>query len=344
MTIELKSAQFRQEREASWRELEELLKKVERVGPRRLTAKELTALPQLYRAALSSLSVARAISLDKNVTNYLEALVNRAYFQVYANKQTLRATVMQFVFEGFPQAFRRYWGHMAVATAFVALGTIVGTVLTVQKPEYYYAFVNAELAGGRDPEASREELLSFLYTDPDEVEENGISALSGFAGYLFTNNFRVAILCFVVGIIPAVPVFYLLFSTGLMLGGFAGIHYSLGLSVDLWGWLLPHGITEIFAVIVCGGAGLALGQSLVFPGKHSRLQNLGRIGREASIFAVAAGLMLVYAALIEGYFRQLVNNITVRYVVAAASLIFWILYLSLAGRRPVTTVAGGQHG
>lgn len=331
MTIELKSAQFRQEREESWKQLEELLKRVEKVGARNLTAKQLTELPKLYRAALSSLSVARAISLDGNVVNYLEALVNRAYFQVYANKQTLGASLVEFFARTFPRAFRKYFVYMATAASFVAIGTVIGTVVTVLSPEYYYSFVDKSLAAGRDPDATPEELRKYLYSDPDNPDE--ITDLSGFAGFLFVHNFQVAVLCFAVGIIPAIPVFYLMFSTGLMLGGFAGIHYTAGLSWDLWGWLLPHGITEIFAVVLCGGAGLAIGQSLVFPGQHTRLQNLGRIGREVSVFAAAAGVMLLYAAFVEGYFRQLVDNMTIRYSVAAASAIFWIVYLGWAGRK-----------
>ncbi|MCA9513651.1 MAG: hypothetical protein KC635_01795, partial [Myxococcales bacterium] len=58
----LKSFEFRREREAQWRELEQLVDRVEGRGLGALSAEELHRLPSLYRAALSSLSVARAIS------------------------------------------------------------------------------------------------------------------------------------------------------------------------------------------------------------------------------------------------------------------------------------------
>jgi hypothetical protein len=69
MAVALRSVQFRREREASWRELEMLVDKAGKKGLRGLGADELTRLPHLYRATLSSLSVARAISLDKNQTD-----------------------------------------------------------------------------------------------------------------------------------------------------------------------------------------------------------------------------------------------------------------------------------
>ena len=63
----LKSSQFRKEREASWRELDALVARMEQKSTVALEPSELMRLPTLYRAALSSLSVARAISLDRSL-------------------------------------------------------------------------------------------------------------------------------------------------------------------------------------------------------------------------------------------------------------------------------------
>ncbi|MGA1779499.1 MAG: stage II sporulation protein M, partial [Planctomycetota bacterium] len=94
--IEPRSAQFRREREARWRELEVLVQKVETRGLRSLSAEQLQALPILYRGVISSLSVARAISLDRNVVRYLEALAQRAYFVVYSPRRTAPEVMTEF--------------------------------------------------------------------------------------------------------------------------------------------------------------------------------------------------------------------------------------------------------
>src|SRR5262249_39541166 len=80
----LKSREFRKGREEGWRELEQLVQRVERRGARSLAVDELERLPMLYRAALSSLSVSRTIALDRNLLLYLENLALRAYLVVYA--------------------------------------------------------------------------------------------------------------------------------------------------------------------------------------------------------------------------------------------------------------------
>ena len=64
-TSALKSYEFRREREASWRRLERLVSFVERGSLDALSDRERIELPMLYRSTLSSLSVARSISLDR---------------------------------------------------------------------------------------------------------------------------------------------------------------------------------------------------------------------------------------------------------------------------------------
>ena len=79
-TLTLKSKRFREEREEVWKEMEGLLQRIESRSVRNLTDEEMIKLPRLYRSTLSSLSVARATSLDQSVVSYLESLSTRAYY------------------------------------------------------------------------------------------------------------------------------------------------------------------------------------------------------------------------------------------------------------------------
>lgn len=327
MTVHLRSARFRQERSASWRELERLVSKIESKGLRRLQPNEMRSLPRLYRAALSSLSVARAVSLDLSLVAYLEHLTTRAYTHVYSVRTGFLKSVWHFFSSYYPRLFRKYGIHMLIAGCLLVGGTVVGHIMVMNEPEYYYSFVNENLAGGRGPNSTPEELRSVLYGSDADMDD-----LASFAGFLFVHNSQVAGLCFVLGIVPGALVFYLLLTNGFMLGAFSAIHERAGLSVDLWGWLLPHGVTELFAIVVAAGGGLALGQSLLFPGRSRRLQNLATAGREVSSFLLMAFLMLAFAGFVEGIFRQVITDIHVRYFVASASALFWILYLTIGGR------------
>jgi len=76
-TLTLKSKRFREERQDVWKEMEAMLKRIESRSVRGLTDEEIIKLPRLYRSTLSSLSVARATSLDQSVITYLESLSTR---------------------------------------------------------------------------------------------------------------------------------------------------------------------------------------------------------------------------------------------------------------------------
>ena len=115
--IVLRSGRFRNERQADWKRLEELLDRVERRGAGALSDDELLEMPKLYRAALSSLSVARAISLDQALVQYLESLSARAYFFVYGARTRLFTRLAQVFAADWPQAAQRLLADSAVSLA-----------------------------------------------------------------------------------------------------------------------------------------------------------------------------------------------------------------------------------
>ena len=329
MTTLLKSAAFRSEREGSWRELEALVVRLEKGGTRALSPVELARLPALYRAALSSLSVARAISLDRNVVEYLESLSGRAYLAVYATRRRLREALGDFFVRRFPRAVRAHAWHVAIAAALLALGSVTGFALTARDAERFYAFVDPVYAQGRGPASSTASLREVLYGGKDTA-----GMLKAFAMFLFQHNARIGILAFAIGFAGAVPAALLLFSNGLVLGAFAALYAGRGLGVEFFAWLLPHGVTELTAVALCGAAGMALGQALLFPGREERLAGLARRGREAGVVALGAVALFFLAALVEGIFRQLVHGVPLRYAVALGAAGVLFAYLGTSGREP----------
>ncbi|HEY8019750.1 MAG TPA: stage II sporulation protein M, partial [Thermoanaerobaculia bacterium] len=243
-TFRLKSTQFRRERERAWRELEELLAKVEKEGVGRLSAPELSRLPTLYRSAVSSLSVAQTISLDKNLLDYLTALAGRAYVVVYGTQRQAGAALADLVRRELPRTVRRHALFVALALAILGAGVLTGFRLTRADPETYYSFVPAEMSEGRTPAASTAELRRVLY-----AEQQGLGL---FATFLFTHNAKIGILCFALGVAAGAPVPFLLFWNGLSLGALAALYHARGLGLEFWAWVLPHGVTELTAVCLCG--------------------------------------------------------------------------------------------
>ena len=164
--LQLKSQRFRNAREDEWRRLEGLLRKMEDRSLTTLSDEDLLALPVLYRATLSSLSVARATSLDKALIDYLESLASRAYFFVYGPRSTLLERFGRFYSTDLPAAVTGLWRETIVSASIQAVGAVVAFLLVAGDPDWFYAFVERGLAGGRDPSASTAFLRNTLYFGP----------------------------------------------------------------------------------------------------------------------------------------------------------------------------------
>ncbi len=334
----LRSLRFRAEREASWRELEALLARLEAGRhPRRMPPEALERLPVLYRNALSSLSVARAISLDANLLAYLESLATRAHLVLHTRRRTATQAALRFFTCDFPAAVRQMSGMVWLAIAMLAVGAVAGHVLTGDDNDWFFAFVDADLAGERTPFADAELLRATLYDD------GGGASLGAFALQLFVHNAGIGLLCVAIGAIGGVFVSLILFANGAMLGAMWTVFDEAGLAGEFAAWVFPHGVTELLAIALSGAAGLALGRALLFPGARSRREALGEAGRVAGKVALGAALLFAVAAFVEGLFRQEVTSVGVRSAVALGSALLWASYLPFAGRRrPSERYAGGD--
>jgi uncharacterized membrane protein SpoIIM required for sporulation len=333
--LQLKSTRFREEREAGWRKLESLLAKVERGSAASLSDEDLLAIPVLYRAALSSLSVARAISLDRGLLDYLESLCARAYFLVYGVRGTIWTSLARFFVDDWPAAARALWKETVAAGLLMLLGTVVGYVLVSTQPEWFDSFVSPALANGRDPSASVETLRRTLYSHEDQP-------LSAFAAFLFTHNAGVCLVTFALGFAFGLPTAFMVVSNGFMMGAFLALFAAKGLGFQAGGWLGIHGVTEILAVTLASAAGFHIGWATAFPAEQTRLDAAAAAGRRAGALMGGVLVMLLCAGMLEGLGRQLIQNDLARYAIAGTTAVLWPAYLYLyRGPRAKLEQSGG---
>lgn len=325
----LRSAEFRRAREATWRTLEEMVGRVEKHGIGALSAEELQALPLLYRATISSLSVARSIALDRNLLRYMESLSLRAYLVVYGPREGLLETLGRFFLHGFPALVRRARRPIALATFALLLGVAAGYLLVAGDEQWFHSIVPEDLAGGRGPASSARDLLDDQIFAP---WPGFVDAFVVFANALFQHNTLVGITAFGLGIAAGVPTFLLLVYQGVVIGAFVALHANRGIALDFVGWMSIHGVTELTAIVLCGAAGLMIGGKVLFPGQGGRLDNLARDGRAAAGLAAGAVVLFLVAGLIEGGLRQLVASTSGRFAIAALTGVLWLAYF-LSGRR-----------
>ncbi|MEM9852179.1 MAG: stage II sporulation protein M [Pseudomonadota bacterium] len=324
----MRSSRFRQEREADWKQLEELVTLAETRGIQAMDFAQARDLAALYRQATTSLAIAREISLDRALLAYLEALCARAYLSVYAPQERVGGVVRRFFTQSAPAAMRRSWFFILLGFASMFLGALVGYLLYFEDNAWYYVFMPGGLGGGRNPAASTEYLRSVIYdSDPDAT------GLGAFATYLFSHNTRIAIFVFGLGVFLCFPAFLLTFYNGLIFGAFVALHVDRGLGWDIAGWLSVHGVTELSAICIACGGGLQLGAAVLFPGEHTRGEALRLAGKDAAKLALVAAVMLLAAALLEGFARQLVQDMETRLAIGWGVGALWLAWIVFTGRR-----------
>lgn len=318
---------FRAEREADWQRLEALLDLVEKKSPKRLTNDDLVELPRLYRATLSALSIARETSLDASMIAYLESLSTRAYFILYGCREPLWRQLGGFFAHGWPAAVRGVLPETLLIAALFLASAVAGYFLVLSDPAWFNAIIPAEMAGGRDMNATADYLRSTLYDHPEK------GGLEVFATFLFTHNAQISIMAFALGFAFGIPTLFLIASNGVLLGAMYAAFVPKGLGAGFSGWLLIHGSTELSAIVLAGAAGLHIGRAVAFPGQRTRMAAAGEAGRRAALVMIGVVIMLLVAGLLEGFARQLITADSARFAIAATMFALWAVYFALGGRR-----------
>lgn len=317
----LKSYRFREERETDWRRLEAILLRVENRGTKALTDSDLTELPKLYRQAVSSLSVARSISLDQNVIRYLESLCSRAYFFIYGAHSSLAERAANFFVNEWPSSVRG--AVFSTLLAFVCLFGGIGLAffLCLQDMDWFWTINGSDFSDIRSPNATVDMLRSTLYND-----NHSEASLGSFASQLFNNNAQIALMAFALGFAFGIPTAWLLLYNGIKIGALYAVFWDKGLGYEFTGWLLIHGATELFAIVLAGAAGFVIGGAVAFPGERTRLDSAKHAGTKAASIALGCVVMLFIAALLEGFGRQMIDSDVIRYAIGFSTFVLWLFY------------------
>lgn len=304
----------------AWEELERLVQQV-RSSPRSMTPQSLSRLDVLYRRSTIHLSQVSTRTTDRRLITYLNDLVASAHGLIYLPpRRSVFAGLRTFLFEGFARALARQWKAHVMSAGLLLGGAFLAYLLSMADPLSNYAlWPRAEV---RQPGSSHEQLLEVLRGSRDDSGGTKFA----FASFLFTHNLKVGLLAMSLGVLAGIPTSLLMIYNGMILGVFVAIHLRAGIDAEMWAWILPHGVTEIGAIILCGGVGLILGRAIVAPGLSTRTQALRRAGEEAGLTALGVSGMLLAAAAIESFLRQSHLSTASRLTFAGASALFWAAF------------------
>jgi uncharacterized membrane protein SpoIIM required for sporulation len=316
-------------RQHEWARLATLTRSTRR-SVRRLGPGELDELIRLYQRVSAHLSHARATYDNAGLNGRLTRLVADANAVIYGKRaRTIRA-VVTFVADTFPAAVWRSRRFVLVAALLtLAPAVATGTWLAVSD---------------RAVEASAPEAVREAYLEEDFESYYSSEPAAQFATEVTVNNIRVSILAFALGIAGCVGTAYVLIYNGASVGFAAGLFHAAGEAPRFWGLILPHGLLELSAVIIAGGAGLRMGWAIIAPGDRSRTEALAEEGRRSVVIIIGLIAAFVVAGLIEGFVTGSDLSTPIRVGIGLAVEAAFIVYLVTQGRAAVARGVTGLVG
>ncbi|MFT7474981.1 MAG: putative membrane protein SpoIIM required for sporulation [Verrucomicrobiales bacterium] len=303
------------ENTSEWQRLEELVELAQK-RRRKLQGEELDELLRRYQRASAHLSHVRTTYADPQITARLTRVVAGARAVIYGGQPRAGGAIRTFFAATFPAAVWLARRPIFIAALALILPGVATGFWIANSPSAIEAFA--------DP-ALRE-----AYINNDFEAYYSSAPAAEFSTQVFLNNINVSFLAFVSGIAWAVPTVLLLVFNGASVGQAAGLFHDAGQATKFWGLILPHGLLELTAIIVAGGAGMQIGWALIVPGDRTRSQALTEQAQRAVSIVIGLILVFILAGLIEGFVTPSPFATWVRISIGAAAFVaFWSYVLAL---------------
>lgn len=309
---------FIREYKPAWSELDELVSQFEDSRKRKVTASQIDRLTRLYKTASGHLAYAQTYYPNDEIATFLNQLVSRTHHVLHAEQWKNSNRLSDFFKRQFiGYLLERRWFIIAAALLFCA-GGLAGFFAVQADPLNLYAVIPADMANSIDPERTG---------DP---RDNLQSAL--FSSTIMTNNIKVAILAFASGITFGVMTIYVLVYNGILVGALTAVFWQAGKSYLFWAYILPHGVIELTAIFIAGGAGLYMGYRMISPGAYTRKYMFLQSVKHSALLLIGTIPLFVIAGIIEGYITPSTLSLEMKYGVAVLTLLALALYV-VYGRR-----------
>lgn len=313
------SSRWMDRRRAHWNRLEELVERSRRKGLSALEHRELQELGLLYRQVAADLAVVRETPEMRRLAAYLNHLLGGAHNIVYRSRRVRGGGIAGFYRKTFPRVFRETLPLTLMAAGLFVSGAVAGALIGHHDPAFLHLMVNEEMVDTIE----RRELWTHSILSMKPVASSAI----------MTNNISVSFLVVASGISGGLGTIYLMLLNGLSIGVIGAACWSSGMSLKLWSFVAPHGVLELPAIFIAGGAGLEIGRGLLFPGTLPRRDSLKRSGRTAARLVLGLVPIMVVAGIIEGFVSPSPLPVPAKFTLAMAVGGLLLFYLARTGLR-----------
>ncbi|MEO5929049.1 MAG: stage II sporulation protein M [Candidatus Kapaibacterium sp.] len=312
----MREAAFLRKNADRWKEFETLMAERDQANPDQLA--------DLFVQLTDDLSYARTFYPKSNTTLYLNGLTMKVHQAIYRNKKERRSRFITFWKEEVPMAAFQSQREILYALVIFGIAIVIGALSSANDSDFVRLILGDSYVNMT--------LENIAKGDPMGVYKH--SGEGTMFAYIPANNIFVSFMVFVKGIFLSFGTVYELFKNGVMLGVFQYFFYERGLLVQSALVIWIHGTLEISAIVIAGGAGLVMGNSILFPKTYTRRESF----RRGAVRGVKLIVGLIPVFIVAGFLESFVTRHTEMPVWASlmiilASLAFVIGYFVIYPRH-----------
>jgi uncharacterized membrane protein SpoIIM required for sporulation len=315
------STRWIEKRRPHWNRLEQLVNSSGHSGVSALTPTDLQELALLYRQIAADLASVREDSTSTNLTHYLNQLLGRAHNIIYMGRKTESRSIFRFYRQTYPAIFRETFSNTLAAFLIFLCAGVAGVLLCLSDPSFARHFLGPRMMESIDQHK--------MWTDSIVTVKPLASS------EILTNNISVSIMTYALGITAGIGTVYMMLLNGLLMGVVATACWQARMSLMLWSFVAAHGVLELPAIFIAGGAGFLVARGLLFPGALPRGESLVRAGQKSAQLFFGTIPLLLIAGLIEGFISPSNMPIALKFSLAAALFTLLVLYLAYVGKSEI---------
>jgi uncharacterized membrane protein SpoIIM required for sporulation len=314
------STRWLEKRRPHWQRLEQLVALSGRGSIASLKSTELQELALLYRQSASDLATVREDPASKQLAAYLNQLLGRAHNLIYMGRRPNRRGIWTFYKDTYPAIFRETFPDTLAAFVLFLVGALAGVLMGMADPTFMRHFLGPQMVDTIE----RHEMWTHSIVTIKPLASSAI----------LTNNISVALSTFALGITAGIGTVWMMLLNGLMMGVVGVACWREEMSLALWSFVAAHGVLELPAIFIAGGAGIGIAKGLLFPGSLPRRESLVRAGGRSVRLVLGTIPMLLVAGIVEGFVSPTDLPYQLKFLLAAALANLLVLYLL---RRPSVT-------
>ncbi len=308
-----------------WGEFARLLTDAQERGLAALGEEGVSDFVARYREVTTDLARLRTATRDREVAAVYQVsrLAAAGHNLLYRGRRMDPWSIPHYLFRTVPAEIRRAWRPILLAASLLFIPGAIAFVAVLRSPVAAQALVSRGMVDRAETGVVRDRTGGGYL--PDEALKMRGPAL---ASAIATNNVRVTYTVFASGVTGGVLTVFMLLMNGISaLGAPLGYYARLGILPQILGFVVGHGVLELTAICIAGGAAFELAAGLFLPGALTRRESLVRRGRRALHLVAGTTLLLIVAGLIEGYVSPLVWPLPWKLLLSAGTAVLLVAYL-----------------